>query len=207
MSVVKNYFGRIAKVSKSIVIGLGTTWRYFVRPEEIVTIQYGSEKYAPQVDYIPARHRGIHYLESEKCIQCNICAKACPVDCIEMEGTRDGDLDGAWQGDKVQISKFIIDLNKCIFCNLCCEPCPKQCIHMGQEFDFASYSRANGVKNLLTDKPYTEADREAEAARRERIAELAEIKKKEKAAARAAKKAAAEAKKAEEDKNKDKGDA
>ena len=53
MSVLQNYFGRIAKVSKSIIIGLGTTWRYLVRPEEIVTIQYGSEKYAPQGNYIP----------------------------------------------------------------------------------------------------------------------------------------------------------
>ncbi len=206
MSALQNYFGRIAKVSRSIVIGLGTTWRYFVNyKEELVTIQYGSEKYAPQGNYLPPRHRGIHYLESEKCIQCNICAKACPVDCIEMEGTRDGDLDGAWQGDKVQISKFVIDLNKCIFCNLCCEPCPKQCIHMGQEFDFASYTRANGVKNLLTDQPYTEADQEAEASRREQMVVLADIKKKEKAAAKAAKKAAAEKKKAaEEDKDKDK---
>ncbi|MFT7617481.1 MAG: NADH-quinone oxidoreductase subunit I [Planctomycetota bacterium] len=202
MSVIQNYFGRISKVSKSIIIGLGMTWRYFVSPEEIVTVQYGSEKNAPQGNYLPARHRGIHFLETEKCIQCNICAKACPVDCIEMEGTRDGDLDGAWQGDKVQISKFIIDLNKCIFCNLCCEPCPKACIHMGQEFDFAAYTRSNGVKNLLTDKSWSEGDKELEADRRDKMVVMADVKKKEKAAARAAKKAAADAKKADEDKEK-----
>lgn len=182
MSAVQAYFGKIREVSKSIVLGMGLTWRYLLKPEEIVTIQYGSRKNAPSMDYIPERHRGIHYLETEKCIQCEICAKACPVDCIEMEGTRDGDLAGGWQGDKVQISKFIIDLNKCIFCNLCCEPCPKDCIHMGQEFDIAAYTRANGVKNLLTDKPWSDADRAAEADRRKRMAEMAEEKKKAKAA-------------------------
>ena len=188
MSIIKNYFGRIRNVSRSIIIGMGQTWRYMVNPKEIVTIQYGSKKYGPQENYLPARHRGIHYLESEKCIQCEICAKACPVDCIEMEGTRDGDLEGAWQGDKVQISRFVIDLNKCIFCNLCCEPCPKECIHMGQEFDIASYSRSNGVKNLLTDAPWNEADAKAEAWRRDEMKRLADEKKKAKAAAAAAKK-------------------
>ena len=124
-----------------------------------------------------------------------------------MEGTRDGDLDGAWQGDKVQISKFIIDLNKCIFCNLCCEPCPKECIHMGQEFDLAAYTRSNGVKNLLTDAPWSDEDRDLEEDRRQEMKRLAEVKKKEKEAARAAKKAAAEAaKKKEEDEKKDDGE-
>ena len=196
MSVIKAYFGRIRRVTKSIVVGMGITWRYLVSPEEIVTIQYGSKKHAPQERYIPDRHRGIHYLETEKCIMCEICAKACPVDCIEMEGTRDGDLAGGWQGDKVQLSRFVIDLNKCIFCNLCCEPCPKECIHMGQEFDLAAYTRSNGVKNLLTDGAWSDEDREEEAQRRDVIGELKEKKKQERAAKAAAKKAAAEKKKA-----------
>ncbi|MCB9833672.1 MAG: 4Fe-4S binding protein [Planctomycetes bacterium] len=200
MSALQTYINKIAKVSKSIIIGMGVTWRYFVSPKEIVTVQYGSKKYGPQENYLPARHRGVHYLESEKCIQCNICATSCPVDCIEMEGTRDGDLEGAWQGDKVQISRFVIDLNKCIFCNLCCEPCPKECIHMGQEFDIAAYTRSNGVKNLLTDRPWTEKDREEEAWRRDEMARLKEEKKKQKAAEAAAKKAAA-AKKDEDKKD------
>lgn len=185
MSAIKTYFGKIREVSRSIMIGMGLTWKYFVSPEEIVTVQYGSKKNAPDMGYIPERHRGIHYLETEKCIQCEICAKACPVDCIEMEGTRDGVLEGSWQGDKVLISRFVIDLNKCIFCNLCCEPCPKECIHMGQEFDIAAYTRSNGVKNLLTDRPWSEADKTAEAERRVKMAELADAKKKAKAAAKA----------------------
>ncbi len=200
MTALQSYFGKIKDVSKSIAVDMGMTWKYLVDPKEIVTVQYGSEKYAPQENYIPERHRGIHFLETEKCIQCNICAKACPVDCIEMEGTRDGDLVGAWQGDKVQISRFVIDLNKCIFCNLCCEPCPKQCIHMGQEFDLAGYTRSNGVKNLLTDAPYSEEDEKSEAWRRDEMKRLKEEKKKAKEAEKAAK---AAAKAAAEKKNDD----
>lgn len=198
MSPLKSYFGRINTAAKSIMVGLGITWRYMVRPDEIVTIQYGSKKNSPVERYIPDRHRGIHYLETEKCIMCDMCAKACPVDCIHMEGTRDGDVEFGWQAEKVVLTRFVLDLNKCIFCNLCCEPCPKECIHMGLEFDLAAYSRSNGVKNLLTDKAWdTTVDAENEAASRVTIDELAVEKKKKKAEERAAKKAAKEAAEAE----------
>lgn len=186
MSAVKQYFKRIGDSAKSIVVGLGITWRYMVRPKEIVTIEYGSRKRAPKDRYIPDRHRGIHYLETEKCIHCHICEKACPVDCIEMDGSREP-FEGAWQGDGCHISKFILDLNKCIFCNLCCEPCPKDCIHMGQEFDVASYSRANGVKNLLTDGPWSDEDRAREKDARELIVAVEAEAKAKKAAAKAKK--------------------
>ncbi|MSR74865.1 MAG: 4Fe-4S dicluster domain-containing protein [Planctomycetes bacterium] len=168
MGTLSAYFGRIHESAKTVVVGMGITWRYMVRPKEIVTIEYGSKNRAPKERYIPDRHRGIHFLETEKCIHCHICEKACPVDCIVMDGSREA-FEGAWQGDGCHISKFILDLNKCIFCNLCCEPCPKDCIHMGQEFDMAGFTRSNGVKNLLSDGPWSAADRSREAAARELI--------------------------------------
>jgi formate hydrogenlyase subunit 6/NADH:ubiquinone oxidoreductase subunit I len=188
------YFAQIGTTAKSLVAGMAVTLRYLVRPREIVTIQYGSKKHAPKERYIPDRHRGIHFLETEKCIFCHICEKACPVDCIAMDGTRDGGFDGAWQGDGVVLSRFTLDLNKCIFCNLCCEPCPKECIHMGLEFDTAAYDRANGVKNLLTDAPWTEQDRGREAKARDLIAQVEAEAKRKKAEAAAKKKAEAAAK-------------
>lgn len=184
MSALKTWFTRIGDSAKSIVIGMGITWRYMVRPKEIITIEYGSKTRAPKERYIPDRHRGIHYLETEKCIHCHICEKSCPVDCIAMDGSREP-FEGAWQGDGSYISKFILDLNKCIFCNLCCEPCPKECIHMGQEFDVAGFSRANGVKNLLTDRPWSEEDRAREAEARGLIKTAEDEAKKRKAAAKA----------------------
>ena len=183
MSALASYFKRIGDSAKSIVVGMGITWRYMVRPKEIITIEYGSKTRAPKERYIPDRHRGVHYLETEKCIHCHICEKACPVDCIEMDGSREP-FAGAWQGDGSYISKFILDLNKCIFCNLCCEPCPKECIHMGQEFDVSGFSRANGVKNLLTDGPWSDAGRAREGEARELIVAVEAEAKAKKAAAK-----------------------
>jgi NADH-quinone oxidoreductase subunit I len=182
------YFSEIYHVGKSILVGMGITFRYLRKPSTIVTIQYPRER-----EKLPPRHRGIHFLETEKCIMCFICAKACPVDCIWIEGSRDGAVDGSFQGDKAWITKFTIDYGLCIYCNLCCEPCPKDCIHMGQEFDFAGYTRLSMEKNLLTGKPYTDEDQATVLQTRGAITKLeAEVKAK-KAAEAAAKKAAAAA--------------
>ena len=182
------YFSEIYQVGKSIVVGMGITFRYLRKPSTIVTIQYPRER-----EKLPPRHRGIHFLETEKCIMCFICAKACPVDCIWIEGSREGAVDDSFVGDKAWITKFTIDYGLCIYCNLCCEPCPKDCIHMGQEFDFAGYTRLSMEKNLLTGKPYTEEDEAKVVTARGAIPKMeAEVKAK-KAAEAAAKKAAAAA--------------
>lgn len=187
---VAEYFRNIYTNARSLVIGLTLTMKYFLRPSTVITLQYPHEK-----DKLPDRHRGIHFLETEKCIMCYICAKDCPVDCIFIEGTRDGDIEGAYQGKGATITKFVIDYSLCIMCNLCCEPCPKDCIHMGQEFHYTTTEREGAFKNLLTDKPFTQADHTWVKSVRPEIVNLAEEKKRKKAEALAAKKAAAEAKK------------
>jgi NADH-quinone oxidoreductase subunit I len=182
--------------TKTIAKGMGITARYLVRPTEITTVQYPHE-----MDDIPVRHRGIHYLETDVCILCYQCSRACPVDCIEIEGTRvpnDG-FEGAYKGAKgAWITKFTVDYARCIFCHLCIEPCPVDCIHMGKEFDYSGYTRAEMVKNLLTDKIFSKADQALLNKARKTVLELEEKDKREKeekkkAAAAAAKAAAAKA--------------
>jgi NADH-quinone oxidoreductase subunit I len=182
-----SYFRDIYRVGKSIMIGMGLTWKYFRQHRNNVqTLQYPHEK-----EVLPERHRGVHFLETEKCILCYKCSNACPVDCIAIEGTRDGSIEGAYSGDRCEITKFTIDYTKCIFCNLCCEPCPKYCIHMGPDYDFSGYSREEMVKNLLTGDYYNSADRGFVKWARGEIDRLAEEKKRKKAEAAAKKKAAA----------------
>ena len=101
---VADYFRKIYQNCRAIVIGMSITIRYFFRPETVITLQYPHE-----MDKLPDRHRGIHFLETEKCIMCYICAKACPVDCIYIEGTRDGEVEGAYQGKGVVMTKVVID--------------------------------------------------------------------------------------------------
>jgi len=182
------YFRNIYTVSKSILTGMGLTLRYFLNPATTTTIQYPHEK-----EVLPERHRGIHYLETEKCIMCFKCSNACPVDCIAIEGTRDGRIEGAYVGKKCEISKFTIDYTKCIFCNLCCEPCPELCIHMGPDYDFSGYTREEMVKNLLTGDYYNASDRSFVRWARGEIERLAEEKKRRKAEEAAKKKAEAAA--------------
>jgi formate hydrogenlyase subunit 6/NADH:ubiquinone oxidoreductase subunit I len=187
-----NYFSDIFRVSKSIVIGLGITIRYFFKyKKNLVTIQYPRER-----DLIPPRHRGIHYLETEKCVMCWKCSDICPVDCIYIEGTRgaDGPLPGGYRGQKATLSKFTVDYTVCIFCGLCEEPCPPKCIFLGPTFDYHATDRTLMEKNLLTDEVYTQDDEKfVQWARQENERRAAEKKKREeeeKAKAAAAKAAA-----------------
>jgi formate hydrogenlyase subunit 6/NADH:ubiquinone oxidoreductase subunit I len=139
------------------------------------------------VDYLPDRHRGLHYLETEKCIMCFQCARACPVDCIDIEGTRDGDVEGGHRGDKCTLTRFTIDYALCIFCDHCTLACPDKqvCIHMGKEYDLNSYDQGHLVKNLLTDGPFSKPDRSFVMDARKEIDRLADEKKKAREAAKA----------------------
>tara|TARA_B100000029_G_scaffold430090_1_gene440851 strand:- start:22 stop:558 length:537 start_codon:yes stop_codon:yes gene_type:complete len=135
---------------------MGITLKYFIfYKKHTCTVQYPRER-----DLIPPRHRGIHYLETEKCVMCWKCAQICPVDCIYIEGTRgsDGVLKGGYRGQKATLSKFTVDYTVCIFCGLCEEPCPPTCIFLGPDFDYHATDRTMMEKNLLTDEVFTEED-------------------------------------------------
>lgn len=189
---MSRYFSDIFSVARSICIGLGITLRYFLESlllkRHTITIQYPRE-----MDVIPERHRGIHFLETEKCIMCWKCADICPVDCIYIEGVRgsDGVLPGGWRGKKATLFKFNVDYTVCIFCGLCEEPCPTECIHLGPDFDYHSTDRRMMEKNLLTDEVYTEEDEKFVQWARQENERLVREKKEKAAAAKAAKTAKA----------------
>ena len=111
--------------------GLRTTFSQFTKP--VNTIQYPE-----QTPYFSPHERGLHEFEPDKCIICELCAKACPVDCILIE------QEGA--GRTARLTKYEIDYSKCLFCALCVDPCPVDCIHMGQEYDLTGFKRDEVVK-------------------------------------------------------------
>ncbi len=130
----RGYFADLINSIKSIAIGLSITLRYsFSKP---VTIQYPALK----IDFAP-RFRGIHEFEASKCIACDLCAKACPVDCIYIDYTG--------RGKNAQLTRFAIDYSKCMFCALCTEPCPTECIHMGKLHDLSGYTREDTCVEFL----------------------------------------------------------
>ena len=175
MKALRQYFKNIADAAYTTAVGMRITWRYLL--QKPITVQYPDEKLP-----IPDRFRGVHYLEQEKCINCLACARACPVDCIEMDAVR--------HRKELEWVKFTIDYTKCLFCELCVYPCPKDCIHMGKEYAMVSEDRADFHYDLLS---YKGMARDAKVRMKE-----AEEKKKAKAAAKKAKAAAEKKKKAEE---------
>jgi NADH-quinone oxidoreductase subunit I len=134
-----DYFHDIYSTVKTILIGMKLTLRYCFA--KTVTVQYPDV--APTLQ---PRFRGFHWFEIEKCIACDMCAKACPVDCIYIEKTAVRKIDKA-TGLAVggAVTRYAIDYAKCMFCSLCVPPCPTDCIHMGNVHDMSGYSRASMI--------------------------------------------------------------
>ena len=75
---VSAYFQNIYDNVKSVLIGMRITFKYCF--QKTVTVQYPEQRLS-----LAPRYRGIHEFEAEKCIACDLCAKACPVDCIYID--------------------------------------------------------------------------------------------------------------------------
>ena len=132
---VRHYFHNIWKTVYTILVGMRISLKYCFA--KTVTLQYPDVAPALQT-----RYRGLHYYEIEKCIACDLCAKACPVDCIYIEKSGPRKIDKA-TGVAVggAMTRYAIDYAKCMFCALCCDPCPTDCIHMGNLHDLSGYTR------------------------------------------------------------------
>lgn len=136
---MREYFHNVYLALKTIMIGMGITLKYcFART---ITVQY------PDVaPVLQQRYRGFHYYEIEKCIACDMCAKACPVDCIYIEKTGARKIDKeTGQAKGGAMTRYAIDYSKCMFCALCVDPCPTDCIHMGNIHDLSGYDRESMI--------------------------------------------------------------
>jgi NADH-quinone oxidoreductase subunit I len=109
------------------------------------TIQYPEQK-----AILPTRWRGRIVLSrdpdgGERCVACNLCAAACPVDCISLQATED-------ETGRRYPEFFRINFSRCIFCGYCEEACPTYAIQLIPDFEMGEYNRQNLVyekKDLL----------------------------------------------------------
>jgi NADH-quinone oxidoreductase subunit I len=148
---MKEYFKNIYSGLATVLIGMKITFKHLFVPA--VTIQYPDEK-----PNMPERARNRLYVNMDDCIGCDQCARACPVDCIEIEtvkGTAGEDLGKTSQGKKkaLWVTKFDIDFAKCCYCQLCVFPCPTECIKMTGIYEFSEYERDNLIFSFITLTP------------------------------------------------------
>ncbi|MCP2044348.1 MULTISPECIES: NADH-quinone oxidoreductase subunit NuoI [Pontibacter] len=109
------------------------------------TIQYPEQK-----AILPTRWRGRIVLSrdpdgGERCVACNLCAAACPVDCIALQATED-------PTGRRYPEFFRINFSRCIFCGFCEDACPTYAIQLIPDFEMGEYNRQNLVyekKDLL----------------------------------------------------------
>jgi len=116
---------------------------YFNQTQGLATLTYPYES-------IPVPEVGRYRLHNEidDCIVCDLCAKICPVNCIEIESvkaTEDIGLTSDGTKKRLYAATFNIDLAKCCYCGLCTTVCPTDCLTMTKVYDFPE----TNVKNMI----------------------------------------------------------
>ena len=114
-----------------------------------VTVQYPEQK-----AYLSPRYRGRIVLTrdpdgGERCVACNLCAVACPVDCISLQAAED-------EHGRRYPEFFRINFSRCIFCGYCEEACPTYAIQLTPDTEMGEYKRKNLVyekADLMIDGP------------------------------------------------------
>jgi NADH-quinone oxidoreductase subunit I len=110
----------------------------------------------PHDEYVlPERARNRLYVNMDDCIGCDKCARACPVNCIEIDTVKaipGEDLGVTSNGKKkaLWVTRFDIDMAKCCFCSLCIWPCPTECIVMTESFEYSEFERENLIYHFAT---------------------------------------------------------
>jgi formate hydrogenlyase subunit 6/NADH:ubiquinone oxidoreductase subunit I len=185
-----SYFGNIAEGFQSLWTGLKLTVRhfidagkkrknigvqnnnYFAQDKGIVTLQYPYESLP-----IPDNGRYRLHNEIDDCIVCDLCAKICPVNCIEIEPVKATEEIGKTSDGttkRLYAAKFDIDMAKCCYCGLCTTVCPTECLTMTKTYDYSEFDIRNMVYHFTDLSP-----EQAEAKKKE-----FEQKQKEKSAAK-----------------------
>lgn len=113
--------------------GLNITLKYNV--SKSITMKYpDEEKWIPH-----ARWRGLHTLNKDEkgrelCVACELCAKACPTNCITVVPMEDD----TGKGITDRIARiWTIDLVRCLFCGYCEDACPTRALRLGRDYELS----------------------------------------------------------------------
>jgi NADH-quinone oxidoreductase subunit I len=139
---MKNSLKEIATGFNSLLTGMRITIGQFFKTN--VTVQYPHESLK-----MPERFRGhielVRDPETGKalCFACKLCERACPSDCITVEGAK---LDGA---KKKSVTNYILDFTKCSLCGSCVEACRDGAIRYSHDYNLASTKKEDYIMDLF----------------------------------------------------------
>jgi NADH-quinone oxidoreductase subunit I len=139
---MKNRLREIARGLGSLFTGMRLTIGQFFKRD--VTVQYPH-----QALEMPSRFRGhIELMLDEEsgraaCIACKLCEKACPSDCIAVEGVKP---EG---GGKKRVTEYRLDFTRCSLCAACVEACKSEAIRFSREYNLAGRSKEEFQMDLL----------------------------------------------------------
>ena len=146
----KSYFGRIKFGLKSLLTGLGVTFREYLTKK--VTEQYPENRKTTL--HVSPRHRGRLIMPQDaegnnKCIACKLCEMACPNGTIKVVQKTIETEDGK---KKRVLDDYIYDLGECMFCELCVNACPHEAIKFVNDFENSTFGRDKLVLHLDKEK-------------------------------------------------------
>ena len=134
----KNALKEIVTGFASLLTGMRITLAQFFKPP--VTVNYPRQSLK-----MPARYRGhITFVRDQEtgkslCIACKSCQKACPSDCIVVEGVKR-------EGEKRKsVTDFKLDFTKCSLCGSCVEVCPVDVLEFSKHYNLASTNKEKFV--------------------------------------------------------------
>ena len=119
---------------KSLLTGMRITAREAAKPS--ITVQYPHETLK-----MPERFRGHVKLildpatGKSRCTACNLCVRACPSDCIVVDGAKkDGEK-------KKSVTEYVLDFTTCSLCGSCVEACPSDAIEYSKDYNVVGLHR------------------------------------------------------------------
>ncbi len=132
----------VARGFNSLVVGLRVTLDQFFKPP--VTLQYPHEtlkmkpRFRGHIELVRDQQTG-----KPLCFACKLCERACPSDCITVEGVK---LDGE---KRKTVSEYRLDFTKCSLCGSCIEACKSGAIRFSKEYNLAGASKEQFILDLF----------------------------------------------------------
>jgi formate hydrogenlyase subunit 6/NADH:ubiquinone oxidoreductase subunit I len=164
----REYFANIGRAITTTFEGLTVTSSWlFRRP---LTIQYPDRIDKPVQEMLPDTYRGILEVDLSRCSGCLLCARACPIDAIEIKVEKNKETNVR------EITRFDIDIGKCMYCGLCVEACKFDSIVHTTQFEATTDSPEGLVLRFVNEPAPVSKHKEGQGpARRPQGSILAEL--------------------------------